>query len=225
MFDLPIAVAVNIAQKCHQRFRENIYKSILDIERSYDIKKENDERYTRTKYSLISKMCGSNNILGFIDPLIVAEYIYASLQTNARYSTTKIFLEDALLNTMSSSSTCIFNNTHNGLLGFTWANSNQERLWNEIIGDGGIYSIDEFLGPNCKDIYDLFTFYKICKKYYATEAKRKFTEFFEQKRNSLFTYKIFPEIVESYIAEGGVNERNVRNIELYRGIIDGSEEC
>lgn len=223
--DLPnICFVMNIVEKLQwevmNRLRKEANGIILNAQNPLDNPKA---------INFVSRVRQSAYALTYFDSLLVTEYIYNSLMlrnTEAVIDDPYIILR-GFINTMMSSSTSSYS-IRDKVMGFTWSNSKNERLFSSAIADVYLH-LPSILGLRSEDSiickYDLLTILKVIKTYYQAHGRKVFREYYEQesRRERLYTYQIAPEITESYILGRCASTGDPNDPAIYRGIIKGVE--
>lgn len=215
---------MNIVEKLQwkvmNRLREKANSILLDAQ---------DPLNSPEVANFIASVPQSAYALTYFDSLLVTEYIYNSLMVRnaeAVINDPYIILE-GFITTMTTSSTSTYS-LRDKVMGFTWSNSKNERLFSSAIADVYIHLPSLFEERNTADIickYDLLTILKVIKTYYQAHGRKVFREYYEQesRRERLYTYQIAPEITESYILGCCASTGDPNDPSIYRGIIKGVE--
>lgn len=222
MTDLSFSTALNIAKTAKENFILEQYKKLNEFEQytaqySY-------EDYLLRKNNLIRQMFGIEISLGCLDDLIIAEYALTSLDIhniNIDGNTKKVLMP--LKGSMYRSNASDFSPS---VMGFEWRFAPQTGLWSHLIGDNCISSeLHYMFGDEWITNYDVYTLNQIIRKIHTLIGRKEFCNYYAGNRSQLYTYKMAPEVVECYISNCRATERDISDIETYRGIINGTETC
>lgn len=214
MTDLSFSTALNIAKTAKKRFILSQHKQINVLEQQSD--------YLSRKQNVIRAMLGMEISLGCLDDLIIAEYALTSLNiydrdVNGQYENLLLKLTNSMCNSNSS-------NFSSSIMGFDWSLAPQKGLWARLLGDNFVSNeLRDMLGTEWLRNYDAYTLNQIIRKIHALKGRKEFCNYYAENRYRFYIYKMAPEIVECYISNCRATERDISDIETYRGIIDGTE--
>lgn len=223
--DLPnICFVMNIVEKLQWEVMNNLRKAANDIL----LEPQNSLSYPRV-INFVASVRQSAYALTYFDSLLVTEYIYNSLTVRSAEAVIDdpYIILKGFINTMRTSSTSSYS-PRDKVMGFTWSNSKNERLFSSAIADVYLHLPSIFGESSEDDIirkYDLLTILKVVKTYYQAHGRKVFREYYEQesRRERLYTYQIAPEITESYILGRCASTGDPNDPSIYRGIIKGVE--
>lgn len=218
---------MNIVEKLQWEVMNRLRKEANGI--ILDAKDPLDPLANPKAINFVARVKQSAYALTYFDSLLVTEYIYNSLTVRGAESVIDdpYIILKGFINTMMSSSTSSYS-IRDKVMGFTWSNSKNERLFSSAIADVYLHLPSIFEQSSESNImckHDLSTILKVIKTYYQAHGRKVFREYYEQesRRERLYTYKIAPEITESYILGRCASTGDPNDPAIYRRIIKGIE--
>jgi hypothetical protein len=220
MTDLSFSTALNIAKTAKKKFILQQYSQLNQLEQYAAKYRYND--YILKKQNHIRSIFGIETSLGCLDDLIIAEYELTSLNIhNTNINGQYEILVAKLINSMYNSNSSNFSTS---IMGFDWSLAPQKILWSHLLGDNFVSKeLRDMFGIEYFYNYDAYTLNQIIRKIHTLKGRKSFCTYYAEHRDRLYTHQMAPEIVVCYISNCRATERDISDIENYRGIIDGTE--